>query len=79
MTINALAERVQQVAGRAVETQHIPYEQVYGPGFEDTRYRVPDIGKLKTLLGYRPTKRLDDILAEVTAYFGRGAGATDLR
>lgn len=78
VTINGLAERVQQVAGRMVETQHIPYEQVYGPGFEDTRYRVPDIGKLKTLLGYRPTKRLDDILAEVIAYFGRGAGATGL-
>lgn len=78
VTINGLAARVQQVAGRAVEIQHIPYEQVYGPGFEDTRYRVPDIGKLKTLLGYRPTKRLDDILAEVIASFGRGGGATAL-
>lgn len=73
VTINGLAERVQQVAGRTVEARHIPYEQIYGPGFEDARYRVPDIGKLKALLGYRPTKRLDDILAEVIASFGGSA------
>lgn len=79
VTINDLAARVQQIAGRTVETQHVPYEQVYGPGFEDTRYRVPDIRKLKTLLGYRPTKRLDDILAEVIAYFSRSADATSGR
>lgn len=71
VAINDLAERVQRLAGRTVETLHVPYEQVYGQGFEDTRYRVPDISKLKTLLGYRPTKSLDEILVEIIRYFSR--------
>lgn len=71
VTINALADRVQRLAGRSVEITYVPYERVYGPGFEDTRCRVPDISKLKAFLGYRPTKTLDEILVEVIGYFSR--------
>jgi UDP-glucose 4-epimerase len=71
VTINELAQRVQRLIGRTVETQHIPYELAYGPGFEDPRYRVPDISKIRMFVGYRPTKTLDDVLLEVIEYFKR--------
>jgi UDP-glucose 4-epimerase len=76
VTINHLAQLARRLAGRTVQTVHVPYDEAYGPEFEDARYRVPDIGKLRTLLGSRPTKHLDDILVEVIAYF-RGANQLD--
>ena len=69
VTVLELAERVRRLCGSASEIVHMSYEEAYGPGFEDTRYRVPDITKLSAVIGYRPTKTLDAILAEVIAYF----------
>lgn len=74
VTITELAERVKQFAESASPIIHVPYEEAYGQGFEDIRYRVPDITKLRSAIGYRPTKRLDDILLEVIAFYReRGA------
>ena len=47
----------------------VPYEQAYGEGFEDMPRRVPDIGKVERLIGYRPTKSLDEILKSVIEFF----------
>jgi UDP-glucose 4-epimerase len=47
---------------------HVPYDQVYGPGFEDMRARRPDTTRLRQTTGWRPTRSLDDILADVFAY-----------
>jgi UDP-glucose 4-epimerase len=46
----------------------IPYEQAFGPAFEDVRYRVPDITKIRTLTGYTPTLGLGEILNRVIDY-----------
>ena len=43
----------------------IPYEQAYEAGFEDMPRRVPDISKIRALIGYEPTVELDEILAKV--------------
>ena len=39
------------------------------PGFEDMPRRVPDIAKIRALVGYEPTVELDEILARVIEYF----------
>ena len=69
VTIRALAERVKSLTGSSSEIVSIPYEQAYGEGFEDMPRRVPDIGKVNRLIGYRPTKSLDQILHSVIDYF----------
>ncbi len=69
VTIRALAQRVKSLTGSSSEIVSIPYEQAYGEGFEDMPRRVPDIGKVNRLIGYRPTKSLDVILQSVIAYF----------
>ena len=43
----------------------IPYDQAYESGFEDMPRRVPDIAKIRALIGYEPTVELDEILARV--------------
>jgi UDP-glucose 4-epimerase len=60
-----LAERVKAATGSRSKTALIPYEQAYEQGFEDMERRVPDIGKIGEFLGWRPTRKLDQILADV--------------
>jgi UDP-glucose 4-epimerase len=69
VTISALAERVKALANSESEIVTVPYEQAYGEGFEDMPRRVPDIGKVERLIGYRPTKSLDEILQGVIEFF----------
>ena len=69
VTIRALAERVRALTGSQSEIVYVPYEQAYGEGFEDMPRRVPDISKISALIGYRPTRSLDQILESVIAFF----------
>jgi UDP-glucose 4-epimerase len=65
ITIMDLAERVRAACGSDSEIRLIPYEQAYEAGFEDMRRRVPDISKINSLLGWRPTRTLEQILEDV--------------
>jgi UDP-glucose 4-epimerase len=47
----------------------IPYEKAYEAGFEDMPRRVPDITRIKALVGYEPTVELDETLTRVIEYF----------
>jgi UDP-glucose 4-epimerase len=69
VTIRALAERVKELTGSRSEIVTIPYELAYGEGFEDMPRRVPDIAKVGRLIGYRPTRSLDQILQSVIEFF----------
>ena len=46
----------------------IPYDQAYEAGFEDMPRRVPDISKIRGLVGYEPKVQLDEILTRVIDY-----------
>lgn len=65
ITINQLAEEVRQLVNPDADIVHIPYAEAYAEGFEDIRYRVPDISKLKKTIGFEPRYDLDRILADV--------------
>jgi UDP-glucose 4-epimerase len=69
ISINDLAERIKALAGSASEIVWVPYDQAYEAGFEDMPRRVPDIGRVRALVGYEPTVELDEILNRVIEYF----------
>ena len=69
ITISDLAERIRALAGSQSEIVRIPYDQAYEAGFEDMPRRVPDISKIKALVGYAPTVELDEILTRVIEHF----------
>ena len=69
ITIRALAERVQTLTGRRSEIVTVPYDQAYEAGFEDMPRRVPDLTKIRTLVGFEPRVGLDDILTSVVDHF----------
>lgn len=68
ITINELAYRVQALTGSSSPIVHIPYEKAYLEGFEDMERRVPDITKIRKLVGFENTHDLDNILAKVIEY-----------
>jgi len=65
VTIENLARRTVELAGSSSKIVFVPYDQAYEAGFEDMRRRVPDIGKIKRLIGWTPQVDLDGILLSV--------------
>ena len=69
VTIKGLAEKAIEMTGSASEIRYIPYDEAYGEGFEDMRRRVPSLEKAKRLVGYQPTRKLEDIINDVADQF----------
>jgi UDP-glucose 4-epimerase len=69
VTISDLAERVKRITESASPVQLIPYDQAYEAGFEDMPRRVPDISKVRNLVGYEPRLSLDEIVCRVVEHF----------
>jgi UDP-glucose 4-epimerase len=68
ISILALADRVRAQAGSDSDTVFIPYEEVYGLGIEDTLHREPAIEKIGAAIGWRPTRTLEQIIADVVEH-----------
>jgi UDP-glucose 4-epimerase len=69
ITIQALAEKVRKLSGSASVIKLVPYDEAYESGFEDMPRRVPDLTRIKGLIGYEPQYQLDEILEQVIDYF----------
>jgi len=69
VTIRALADRVKARTKSASAVVTIPYDEAYESGFEDMPRRVPDLSRIRNLIGYEPRVHLDEILDRVIAYF----------
>jgi len=68
-TIATLAERIRELSGSRSIIRFVPYDEAYESGFEDMPRRVPDLGRISSLIGYKPKHSLDDILVQVIDYF----------
>lgn len=65
ISIADLARRVIELTHSRSALVFIPYEQAYGAGFEDMRRRVPDVTKLRRLVGDVPFTLIDDTIGQV--------------
>jgi UDP-glucose 4-epimerase len=74
-SIADVARRVKAMTGSSSEIRYIPYEEAYGEGFEDMERRVPNLAKIKDLIGYEPQSKLDDILTSVIEYFRKNSNS----
>lgn len=77
VTIADLAGRVKALTGSPSEVVRVPYAAAYGAGFEDMPRRVPDLTRVGALIGYRPTRSLDQILRSVIDFHRDPAAARD--
>jgi UDP-glucose 4-epimerase len=72
ITIWELAEKVRELVDPRVQIVHISYEEAYEEGFEDLGRRVPDLGRIREVIGYRPTLTLDEILVRILEHRRHG-------
>jgi UDP-glucose 4-epimerase len=68
ISMRALADKIKAMTGSTSEIITIPYDQAYEAGFEDMPRRVPDITKIRSLVGYEPKVQLDETLTRVIDY-----------
>jgi len=68
-TIGDLASLIKRLTGSTSPIVAVPYEAVYGPGFEDTRRRLPSIARAQRILGYSPKVSLEDGLKRTIAWW----------
>jgi len=69
VTIHELARTVRTLAGSDSEIRFVPYAEAYGADFEDMPRRIPDIGKLRRLVGYEPKVHLEEIISRTITYW----------
>jgi UDP-glucose 4-epimerase len=65
ISMNDLARRVIALANSKSEIRHVPYEKAYGIAFDDLPRRVPDLSKIKGVIGFTPRYSLDEIIRSV--------------
>jgi UDP-glucose 4-epimerase len=68
ISIMDLAKKVIAVTGSTSSIDMVTYEKAYPAGFEDMERRVPDISKIKRVLGWEPEINLDQIIKDIAAF-----------
>lgn len=77
ISIEDLAAKVISRCQSPSEIVYVPYDQAYAKGFEDTMRRMPDLNKLESLIGFRPSLDIEAILDRVIEHErarGNGSG-----
>ena len=67
ISIMELAKKVIEITGSSSKIEKIAYKDAYPDGFEDMQRRVPDISKIKRVLGWAPEINLDQIIKDIAA------------
>jgi len=74
VSILDLAKLIKEKTNSSSEIVLVPYSQAYEEGFEDMPRRIPDLTKIKGLIGYEPQIGLDGILDRVIEHFTSDRG-----
>jgi len=72
ITIKDLASKIKQKTNSKSIVKFISYKKAYGKqsiDFEDMQCRVPDLSKIKKMIGYRPRYGIDAIIDNTVEYF----------
>jgi len=77
ISILQLAQRVKELTQSDSDIVFVPYDEAYEEGFEDMPRRIPDVSKVRNLVGFEPRMSLDGILQSVIDYqSGRRSSAS---
>ena len=68
ITITELAQKVIRLTNSTSELIYKKYSKVFGDHFEEPQRRVPDISKIKKVVGWQPKQSLDEVIIEITEY-----------
>lgn len=71
VSIAELADQLREVYARLmpaalpVRVRSVSAEQFYGPGYDDSQQRIPDIDKARRLLDWEPQRSIEQMLPEI--------------
>ena len=65
ITIEELAKKIIELSNSKSKLIYIPYDKAYEEGFEDMPRRVPDITRISSLVGFKPTIDLTETIKDV--------------
>lgn len=68
-TILQLAKKIITLTGSQAGYEFVPYEKVYGEGFEDIPTRLPSLNKAYNILGYEPKISLEQGLNKTIRWY----------
>jgi UDP-glucose 4-epimerase len=66
-----LAKKVIEITGSKSTIEKISYDKAYPDGYEDMQRRVPDISKIKRVLGWQPEIDLDQIIKDIALFHSK--------
>ncbi|HCD35190.1 MAG TPA: nucleoside-diphosphate sugar epimerase, partial [Phycisphaerales bacterium] len=69
ISILELAQKVIAMTDSQSEIEFLSYEKAYTQGFDDMQRRVPDLARIKELVGYRPDYDLSGVIQSTIAYW----------
>jgi UDP-glucose 4-epimerase len=75
LTIIELARAVIRTLGSRSVIEHVPYDQAFGPGFEDLRRRRPDLARIHAAIGFAPTIPLERTILDIAEHIQRAQTA----
>lgn len=64
-----LARMIREMVGSDSEIVQVPYRNVFGENFEETRRRVPDVRRAQQVLGFRAEVPLEEGLQKTVDWF----------
>ena len=68
-SINELALLMRRLTNSPSEVTYVPYETAYGPAFEETRRRVPDVTRAQDVLGFEAQTSLEEGIQRTLEWF----------
>lgn len=68
ISIMDLAKKVKSKTGCSSEIKPIPYKEGYREECDEIQRRIPNLTKIRNLVGYSPKYSLDDILEDVVSF-----------
>lgn len=69
ISIEDLAVKVRTMCQSKSKIEYMRYEDAFEEGFEDMMNRMPDLTKIKDIIGYEPKMCLDDIITRMIQYY----------
>jgi UDP-glucose 4-epimerase len=68
ITVSELAQKVIKLNNSKSEIISKKHSEVFGDHFEEPQRRVPDISKIKKVVGWQPKQSLDEVIIEIAEY-----------
>ena len=70
-SILELAQTMKEVGGFESELIYTPHKEVFGPSYEDIPRRVPDVARIKEVIGWQAYTKLEDGLKKTIDFYRR--------